>query len=587
VTAGSLLASAILPLLIGPFVGAQSARQESSSRPNILLISLDTLRRDHLHCYGYDRPTSPCVDKLASEGIVFEWCYCQAPSTLPSHRSLMTSLYPNSHKVNLPSAKLAPEKTTVAETLSENGYYTVGIFSNPFLQASFGFDQGFDVYRRAALKFEEHGYEATQALQKWAEEYEREKPLFLFLHYNDPHAPYAPPEGHAKRFDPDYEGDADGAIKTLERYAKEEVHPRDLAHVESLYDDEIRYANEQLSQAMECLEKKGLLDNTIVVFTSDHGEEFKDHGGTKHPNHLYNELIHVPLIMKFPKHMNIPPRRFHGLVKSVDIVPTLLDAVGIAVPQGLHQGRSLMSAIRNPREERRTNEWVFSEAVNTERVAMISKDLKYIYEPSTGKEELYDLAKDPKEKIDLAEEETETCQKLRAVLMEHLSTQRKGWHVRSVHPLVVKGTLTTTSVFEKVEPFAMENQDSLQLNDERTSLRFFMDNSRRHDRLDGCDFSLRDEDGTVELAFDDSKCVKKDAVFLGMEYKTPERLPWTLGPHNAEDYLMPVGRTMFGVGAPQRKNGFLVWKQEDAGETLTTEIDPGTMDKLKSLGYFR
>ena len=110
--------------------------QPQPPKPNIVLISFDTLRADHLHCYGNERPTSPFVDKLASQGVLFERCYCQAPSTLPSHMSLMTSLYPNSHKVNLPAAKLANDKTTVAEILKENGYHTFGIYSNPFLQGS-------------------------------------------------------------------------------------------------------------------------------------------------------------------------------------------------------------------------------------------------------------------------------------------------------------------------------------------------------------------------------------------------------------------------------------------------------------------
>ena len=579
--------SCILVLPIFFFFAFRTSGKDADSHPNVMLISFDTLRADHLRCYGYERSTSSFLDQLAAEGILFERCYSQSVSTLPSHMSLMTSLYPNSHKVNMHCARLAEEKITAAEIFRENGYETVGIYTNPFLQGSFGFKQGFDLYEGVVDEFRTQGFEATKLLTQWAEKRTSDKPFFLFLHYNDAHAPYSPPEGFVRHFDPDYEGDANGAVETLEKYEDEEVDPRDLAHVQSLYDDEIRYADAELAKSAACMESHGLLENTIIAFISDHGEEFKEHGRTKHPNVLYNELIHVPLIIKFPTQMGIKPRRYKGMVKSLDVLPTLLDAAGISPGGNIHQGKSLLPAIREPSREESTNPQVFTEAVDTDCVAIITENMKYIYYPHTRKEELYRLDQDPKEQKNLAKEEKATCDQLRPILLEHLSSQTGGWHFRCTHPCVVIGELVTDGVFESVESFDFNPKDVFHLNSQKNRITFHMDARKAADKMDGLDFRVKDEAYTIRLLLEEESTVGADAIFLGSRMKNPSSLPLVIEPENTSDFLAPVGWNLLNMSRKRPTDGLFLWKQENPGATQTFTIDKDTMKRLKSLGYFR
>jgi arylsulfatase A-like enzyme len=295
---------------------------------NLLFISFDTTRADHLGTYGYDAETSPNVDLLASKGAVFEHAFAHVPSTLPSHSSMFTGLLPPSHGVRCNGKfLLSPERLTLAEILRDEGFDTAAVLGAFPLERRFGLSQGFGLYddefrpptaegdSRIWLgheyrDFERRADEVTDRALEWLEE--REGPWFLFVHYFDPHAPYSPRGNWRSRFD-------------------------------SLYDAEIAFADHHLGQLVGALE--GIEGRTLVVFTADHGESLGEHDEEQHGRYVYNATIHVPLVMVLEGTIQAG-LRIEENVGHVDILPTVLEVLGVRTPAKL-EGRSLASALGN------------------------------------------------------------------------------------------------------------------------------------------------------------------------------------------------------------------------------------------------
>ncbi|MCH7872571.1 MAG: sulfatase, partial [Planctomycetes bacterium] len=274
----------------GVFLSAGCDRREEASeaeadkpRPHVILISIDTLRADHLGCYGYARDTSPNIDRLARKSIRFENAYAQASWTLPSHMSIMTSQYPHVHGVEQQGQALPESATTLAETLSDAGYLTAALISWVFVGEKYGFAQGFDQFTElvpppelvdsatsAAFKAEQVTDHAIEWLSR-----DRDQPFFLFLHYFDPHINYDAPEPYTTMFDPDYDGPAKGDFDWITPYIKglhhnpRRVGMRDLKHLKALYDGEIRYTDAHLGRFFDALDRSVGLDNCLIVLTSD------------------------------------------------------------------------------------------------------------------------------------------------------------------------------------------------------------------------------------------------------------------------------------------------------------------------------
>ena len=326
--------------------------------PNVVLISVDTVRADHLGCYGYFRPVSPAIDKFASGAVRFENAFTQASWTLPSHMTVMTSQYPSVHCVIDRGLSLPDQATMLAEVLSEEGYHTAAFVTWIYVGEAFGFDQGFDEFHelidrsgqrvlsgRGAFSAER----TTDAVIARLEE-TLPQPFFLFVHYFDPHMHYTPPPPYDTLFDPDYTGEACGERGWLQPYIKTlqidpaVIDPRDRAHVEALYDGELCYTDAHLGRLFEAIDTQVELDSCMVVFMSDHGEEFNDHGSMEgHGWTLYDEIIHVPLIFRMPG-PGRPGTVIEDLVGLIDIGPTILQALGVAAPASF-QGRSLTGLI--------------------------------------------------------------------------------------------------------------------------------------------------------------------------------------------------------------------------------------------------
>jgi len=390
-------------------------------RPNILLISVDTLRADHVRAYGYSRDTTPWMDYFAGNAFRFTNLVSASSWTIPAHMSMLTGLYPSVHQTIHFTLKLDDKITTLAQVLKKNGYYTAGFASNFMLESRYGFGKGFDYY---------DDFTVTRATENEKVEFARTAPLlnkvvlgwlktnyrkrfFLFVHYFDPHYAYNPPPPYDTLFDPGYKGKVDGChIETL----KPNIARKDLKHVVSLYDGEIRYTDGYIGALLKELETLGINEKTLIILTSDHGEEFFEHGGTRHGETLYNEAIRVPLIIKLPG--SHKPAVINTLASDVDLMPTICDYVKATPPQGM-QGKSLLPAMNGTAEEERP--YVFSEVTidlfkTTE--AIVSRDYKFICHLNTGTRELYNLANDPGEKRNLIKVEQGKAVELERELMK-------------------------------------------------------------------------------------------------------------------------------------------------------------------------
>ena len=350
-------------ILLFLLLGCGTGRAETLAGYNVLLISLDTLRADHLSCYGYKRATSPRIDEVAKEGVLFENVVAASNWTIPSHMSLLTSLYPSAHRVENPNRCLGESVPTLAQVLEKQGYTTAGFVTGPNLNHRLGFHHGFQLYDDFTATmmcesnlFEDHpanitgiddvptDHVITNLATLWLKQHGQEK-FFLFLHYWDCHNDYIPPPPYDRQFDPGYQGKENGRM-VVERWKDIEarIAPADLAHLIALYDGEIAHTDDHVGQVLQLLQEMGLAEKTLLVIVSDHGEGFLEHGRILHGNTLFEELIHVPLILRLPG--VIPAgRRIQDNASQVDVMPTVLGLLGIAAPEGL-QGMDLSRACR-------------------------------------------------------------------------------------------------------------------------------------------------------------------------------------------------------------------------------------------------
>jgi len=350
---------------------------------NIILISLDTLRADHLSCYGYERETSPHIDEFAAANRVFKNAYSPAPWTLPAHGSVFTGLYPSFHDAYIPPDytgivdALNPSNYTLAEMLKDAGYDTAGFASCVFVGEEYGFGQGFDIYD------ESWKYSASEITQKgidWLEG-RGEKPFFLFLHFMDIHNYESPPPFDHMYVNSEYDGKLkDAHFSSLSRNEYYRLSEEDLSYARAKYDGAIRYVDAKLAELFNALKKQEKFDSTFIIVFSDHGEEFWEHGGTGHSYTLYNELLKVALIIKLPGkwQSSAGNNRINDNVALIDIVPTLLDYLGLKLKDAKLQGISLRKIIEGESEEKEKR-YLFAEAsCHFNERAVFSGGWKYI-----------------------------------------------------------------------------------------------------------------------------------------------------------------------------------------------------------------
>ncbi len=307
----------------------------------VVLISIDTLRRDHLSLYGYPRRTTPGLDGLAGEAVVYEDAVSTSSWTLPAHASLLTSTVPSVHGATSSKVALSPSYPGLPRLLRDTGYFTQAITTHLYLSKEYGFGEGFDRHRYLPeTRAEEVTNQAVHFLEARGD-----SDFFLFLHYYDPHWHYDPPAPYDRAFDPKYEGEARGVWWDFKEHDASSIDPRDLHHIQALYDGEILYTDREVERLFQEMKRLGVFENALVVVTSDHGEEFLDHGEWEHQKTLYEEQLRIPLLVKLPGSA-MGSRRVKGQVSLVDVAPTVLDVLGVEAPETF-EGRSLLEAARS------------------------------------------------------------------------------------------------------------------------------------------------------------------------------------------------------------------------------------------------
>jgi len=443
---GRIAAPAVLStLLLLAILGTLTACTGETSTPDgpprhIFLITVDTLRADHLSQYGYLRDTSPSLERLAGPGVVFEDAVSQWPKTGPSFASMFTGQYPqttgltHSAAIHLPDAYL-----TLPELMKQQGFTTLAVVSNGVLAKDLGWNQGFDSYLETNKLAPEpsdnpvvyrrylNARRVNQLAEPLLERHKNDQKLFVWLHYSDPHAPYLLPADVENPFLGDAH-DTRKEIAPIDRSRAVAIPGHDeLSYYVASYDGNVHFADEHIGGVLDLADKLGLLDDALVVFTADHGESLGEHDYYfGHGRLPYQPCAHVPLIVSWPGHID-GGRRVSGPVELVDLYPTIRDlaAPGTEVP-GL-EGHSLVPLLegKDPNgKEDNPFRYAYSEAGGgspTTHYRWVRDDRwKLIYHPPLGERprtwELYDLQADPGETHNLVDEETHQFQRLRSVL---------------------------------------------------------------------------------------------------------------------------------------------------------------------------
>ncbi len=418
---------------------ALRASLPAGQAPNVIIYLVDTLRADHLSTYGYDRPTSPVLDDLATEGVVFDHAMAQSAWTRTSVASILTGLQPRAHNVLDREDALSSEAATLPGLLALQGYQTYAAITNGNVAPQFGFDNGFDsfVYLPEQLESQtvyQLSDQVNDAFFGWLAEHQAERPFFAYLHATDPHGPHAPREPYRSRFLRDSrladlaEPDLIGAA--LERFPDLSIADA-VAAMRDLYDAEIAYNDAQFGRLIDRLRDLGIYDSTMILFVSDHGEEFFDHGAFLHGRSLYSEIIFVPLVVKFPGSWSAGTR-VDAAVQHVDIVPTVLDLVG-ASPLGASAGDSLVPVVSAAEEgtehesfaTRRLLAHVDLDGMRIDSLLTSDHHLIAFAPPDMSRAaQIFGWRTDPAEQVDLSDQALVSAGYLRLALRTMAAAQR-------------------------------------------------------------------------------------------------------------------------------------------------------------------
>lgn len=386
---------------------------------NLVVVSVEPLRADHVGAYGYERNTTPSIDSMAEESLVFTEAYAQSSHTFTSLLSVFTGLYPSQHGVTPPvavSQNYSQNFTMMAEALNEKGYKTVAFTEGDNVRPELGVDQGFERY----LVDDEEG-EGMRSVRYFLES-NRDGKFFLYFQRFTTHDPYIADEGYQGIFDPTIESfnrqNMDlkrnlSARKDISPSRKYEMRREYYfsrvkgnvtleRHAIAQYDGMVRESDDMVGDITEMLEEEGLEDNTVVVFTSMHGEMLGEHGQWRHHEHLYNEVLKVPLIVKVP---GAPPERYEHPFELIALAPTLLDILGVESSKFDSQAHAKSVKPVLSGEEEPGKRFVFAEGVNLDRRALLDfeKQLKYYSNDITGAIKVYNISGSQEKEVNNSE----------------------------------------------------------------------------------------------------------------------------------------------------------------------------------------
>lgn len=389
----------------------------SKKRPNIIIIVMDTARDDHLSCYGYEKETTPQLEKLVESSRIFHNAYTPGGWTPPAHASLFTGLYSTAHKVTQENWTMSKKLLTLAEVLSGEGYNTLGIVENPMLSKPYNFHQGFQNYYESwKRKKKFKGNKSLFPFREHLKSKKEDKPFFCFINFIAPHSPYNPPQEFYDTFLTDKSISLE-ANHWVDYYIdKINFSPAEFQHLNELYDAEILYTDFLIGEIIDLLKNHNLWENTLFIVTSDHGENIGDHGLVDHVFSLHESIIKIPLIIHYPKLFS-PGSEDHSPTQLVDIFPTVLSAVGLKKKDFFFQGIDLT-------KNRSADRLIFSEYYYPKQVlkkypahirqgqklekyrrrlrAVIDGDYKLIW-GSDGVHQLYNIKESPDEKKNLVQ----------------------------------------------------------------------------------------------------------------------------------------------------------------------------------------
>jgi len=362
------------------------------------MIVLDAARPDHFSCYGYHRPTTPYIDKLAKESVLFENAFSVAPYTVASTSSLFTSLYPDTHRVLDWEQKIPKRMKTLAETLAQQGYDT---YASGFIigWAAQGFKKNFTLSTHTDKNFKDGLY---HFLHKNFADKKAEEPAFIYIHLRPPHADYNPPPEFDKWSNPEKRskyGDLikAAALRELDK-KKSSLNKEQLQFLLDKYDGNLLWGDWLVHQILEAFKKYRLIENSLIIVTSDHGEAFLEHRKLMHNSTVYNEMIKIPLIIKFPSYIKPTKNVIRANVEIIDLMPTILDFLQIELNNFNPQGKSLLPLIFSNAHHVKT--YLFARSVFDWVFSFRDEQYKYIQVGRRG--ELYDLRNDPQEELNLA-----------------------------------------------------------------------------------------------------------------------------------------------------------------------------------------
>lgn len=416
-------------------LSACSDNQAAAQRPpaNLVLISIDALRADHVSAYGYDRPTTPNIDALAAESVLFERAYSHISSTVPAFASVMTSKYPHHHGViETYNFALSEDENTMAERLRAAGLKTAALLGVGILMPTKGLNQGFETYSVAPFRERDYWLPAphvTDAALKWLEENHHSR-FFLWVHYFEPHQPYdIVPEGYRNRFL------AAPGPKALSALRKKPGLYRHRKKIIDEYDGAVAFVDSQVGRLLGRLKEMGLRDRTMLVLTGDHGEGLLEHGLHGHVLQIYEPLVRVPLIIYVPR---IRPSRVVDNVEHIDILPTVLHQFGLDVAPSF-DGRVLpLDGSAYPPRDAYAETWVSGQGrkvmINDGRWKLIMSDPGF----GADERELYDLQSDPGESVNLAAQEYEKTAELEERLLGWMKDYVAGHHFIGSTPAEVE-----------------------------------------------------------------------------------------------------------------------------------------------------
>lgn len=368
--------------------------------PLVIVYLVDSLRADHLGCYGYPKPVSPHIDAFARDALLFTQARSHTSWTRPAVASLFTGLEPSAHGVLGEHDALSSDAVTLARILKAAGYRTGAVITNGNIGRPFGFANGFDFFRERYQKADQ----VNRAAVHWLDEGARERPVFLYLHTIEPHEPYDPPAAYRRRFAADARTPGAGSERQLDELlaSGKPLAARVRHDLVELYDAEIAASDAAFGELMEMLRARGRYDDALIVFCADHGEELGDHGAWRHGHALYQELVHIPLIVKRTGAVPNSGRRVAGLFQPADIFLMILGELGLET-EGGWEGRSLLNAAggRSPVQDH--GAVFFSLELGVRRtIAVQDGEWKLIRESGTeARTELFNLHEDPAETRDL------------------------------------------------------------------------------------------------------------------------------------------------------------------------------------------